>query len=227
MRRRVVLALWIAGCGFQPAPAIGDGHAIDSKADPLFDAGFLDAPPATSSLAIMVTTLGSSDLDLTTEGVIDWAHWGYQSPAGFDRKNGGTAISSLTAIPALNFSGAPFTASWTDGTPHTNVSMTSSGAGVHQGSTMTFAVAADTAMRTLRVYVGAQTAAARLDVALSDGSQIQTKMLTDATSTTNVCYAITFNAASDGQHLTISWTDTNDFGGNAFAALLEATLRVN
>jgi hypothetical protein len=45
-----------------------------------------------------------------------------------------------------------------------------------------------------------------------------------AAGTTNVCYTITFNAASAGQTLSVSWTDTNDTGGNPFAALLEATL---
>lgn len=53
------------------------------------------------------------------------------------------------------------------------------------------------------------------------------EILRNATGTTNVCYTIAFNAASSGQHLTISWTDLNDFGGFPFAALLEATLQAN
>lgn len=223
MRRSVVVSFWIAGCGFQPAPAIG--QAIDSQTTHVIDARFDDAELVTSSLAVTVTTLGNSNLDLTAEGTIDWAHWGYQTAGGFDRRNGGTTISDLAATPTLSFIGAPFTASWTDGAqPNPSVSMTSSGVGVHVGSAMVFTVAADTTVRTLRLYVGVQTAAARLDLALSDGSQMQTKMLTDATGTTNVCYAITFNAASSGQKLSISWTDTGDYSGIAFAALLEATL---
>jgi hypothetical protein len=215
----------VVGCGFQPAPAITDGRALDADTVHIIDARTLqDAPAVTSSLAVTVATLGSADLDITTEGMIDWAHWGYQSATGFDRRTGGNAISNVTTSPSLSFTGAPFTATWTDGTPHTNVSMTSSGAGIHQGSTLTFTVAADTTLRTLRLYVGVQTAAARLDLAL-DGSPMQMETLTEATNTTNVCYTITFNAATTGQNLTVSWTDTNDFGGgSAFAALLEATL---
>jgi hypothetical protein len=225
VRCGVVASLWIVGCGFQPASAITDGHALDSKVVHMDARTFFDAAVVRSSLAVTVTTLGNADLDITAEGTIDWAHWGYLGATGFDRRTGGTAISNVSTSPSLSFTGAPFTATWTDGDPHANVSMTSSGAGIHAGSTLTFTVEADTALRTLRLYVGAQTAAAQLDVALSDGTPALTKMLTDATGTTNVCYAIAFNAATAGQTLTVSWTDTHDFsGGNAFAALLEATL---
>jgi hypothetical protein len=221
--RSGVVACLLVGCGFQPMASSTDGRAGDSGT--VIDAkSILDTPAVTSSLAITVTTLGSTDLDVTAEGTIDWAHWGYLTATGFDRKAGGHAISNVTPSPSLNFTLAPFTATWSDGAaPHNNVSMTSSGVGIHEGSTLTFTVAADTTVRTLRLYVGAQTATGRLDVAL-DGSPTQTKMLTDATGTTNVCYAITFNAATAGQNLTISWSDTKDFGLNSFAALLEATL---
>jgi hypothetical protein len=230
--RSGVVACLIAGCGFQPVTAaIDDGQTIDSKTiDPLDDArnasdarAFQDAPAVTSSLAVTVTTLGSANLDITAEGTIDWAHWGYLGATGFDRKSGGDAISDVSPSPTLSFTGAPFTATWTDGAPHASVSMTSSGAGIHEGSTLTFTVAADTTVRTLRLYVGAQDAAARLDVTLA-GATSQTRTLSDSNGTTNVCYTITFNAATAGQSLTVSWTDTNDFNGSPFAALLEATL---
>jgi hypothetical protein len=78
----------------------------------------------------------------------------------------------------------------------------------------------------LKLYVGAQQATARLDVSLSDDSAPpQTKTFASAATTTNVCYTITFNAASTDAVLSVSWTDTNDAGGgSSFAALLEATL---
>jgi hypothetical protein len=225
VRRGVLVSLWVAGCGFQPTPAAitADGKLLDSQ--PIRDAPttFHDAPASTSSLDVTVTTLGSDDLDITAEGTTDWAHWGYLGPTGFDRKIGGNAISNVSTPPTLSFTGAPFTASWSDGAPHMFGTMTSSGAGIHQGSTLTFTVAAETTVQTLRLYVGAQMAQVRLDVGLA-GASPQTKTLTDTNGTTNVCYTITFNAATAGQNLTVSWTDMNDFGGNAFAALLEATL---
>lgn len=219
-----MVSLWIAGCGFKPAAATIDGQTIDSHTDDGIDAKtFHDGPAATGSLTVTVTTLGSDNLDITAEGTLDWAHWGYLGVTGFDRKAGGHAISDTDTTPTLSFTLAPFTATWSDGAPHGSANMTSSGVGVHQGSTLKFTVAADTTVHTLRLYVGAQTAAARLDVDL-EGAPSQTKMLTDATGTTNVCYTITFNAATAGQNLVISWSDMNDFGGNSFAALLEATL---
>jgi len=222
---RGLVACLVAGCGFHPTVATDDGQTIDSKTAGIIDAPttFADTPAVTSSLAVTVTTLGSADLDITAEGTIDWVHWGYLGATGFDRKAGGVAISNVSASPTLSFTGAPFTATWTDGAPHSGVSMTSSGVGIHQGSTLTFTVAADTTLRTLRLYVGVQDAAARLDVAL-DGASPQTKTLADTNGTTNVCYTITFNAAAAGQRMTINWTDTNDSGGSPFAALLEATL---
>ena len=238
MRGLVTLAsvAWLAGCGFQPqagtarrdAPASSDGP-------PLIDATvigddakmFLDAPTITGALSVTSVTLGNMDRDLSAEGTIDWAHWGYVGANSFDHKaNGGTAISDLAATPPVNFTGAPFTASWSDGMPHQNVAMTSTGVGVREGSVMTFTVAAATTSRVLKLYVGAQNATARLDVALSDDSAPpQTKTLASSATTTNVCYTITFNAATAAQTLSVSWTDTNDAGsGNPFAALLEATL---
>jgi hypothetical protein len=228
---------WLAGCGFQPnqsGTAQRDAPVGSSDGQRPLDATvigddakvFMDAPAVAGSIAVTSTTLGGMDLDLSVEGTLDWAHWGYVGTNSFDHKaNGGTAISDLAATPAVNFSGAPFTATWSGGTPHMAVAMTSTGVGVHEGSTMTFTVAASTTTRVLKLYVGAQGATARLDVSLSDASAPpQTKTLTSATSTTNVCYTITFNAASAGQTLSVSWTDTNDTGGNPFAALLEATL---
>lgn len=233
----VVWVVWAAGCGFQPAQqgvAHGDGPPAGSDGPRVVDATvtgddakvFLDAQPVNGSLSVTSMTLGAMDLDLSTEGSIDWAHWGYISSNSFDDKsNGGTAISDLAATPALMFTGAPFTASWSGGTPHPTVSGTSTGVGVHQGSAMTFTVAATTTPRTLRLYVGAQNATGRLDISLSDGSAAaQTKTLSSNSSTTNVRYTITFNAASANQMLNVSWTDTNDSTSNPFAALLEATL---
>ena len=233
----VVSIVSVAGCGFQPsglggahdAPAASsDGRDRDAA---ITDDGakvFMDGPATVlGSLSVSSMTLGNMDRDLSVEGSIDWAHWGHVAANDFDhRANGGTAISDLAATPALMFTGAPFTASWSGGTPHMNVAMTSTGVGVHQGSAMTFTVAAATTTRVLRLYVGAQQATARLDLSLSDASASPvTATFASAAGTTNVCYTITFNAASAGKTLNVSWTDTNDAGGGgSFAALLEATL---
>ncbi len=184
-----------------------------------------DAP--TGSLAVSVVRMGTQDINLTTEGTIDWAHWGIGGIGGFDHKLGGTQISNLAALPATSITGAPLTASWTNGTPNTNMSQTNTGVAVHTGTAMTFTVPAGIAPQTLRLYVGVQESAARLDLSLSDNSA-NTPALTQSNTnaTTNVQYTIVYNAASDGQTLTVRWTDTNDFGNQnqSFTVLLSATL---
>lgn len=229
--RLLVLGL-LVGCSFEHGQLIldastHDGSAPDAKQ---IDAppSFMDAPAVAGSISITVATLGSADLDLTAEGTTDWAHWGYGGTTAYSHKAGGTSISNLAAAPDVGFSGAPFTASWTNGAPQPAISKTSTGVGVHQGSNMQFTVSAGTAPQTLRLYVGAQTCSARLDVTLSDSSAMvapQTKSSTNTT--TNYQYTIVYNAASDGQQLTVSWSDTNDAGSptQSFAALLDATLQ--
>ena len=244
MGARVLALLGVAGCSFtagQPAQ-LGSGSSADAppgtggSADaklPVVDAAidakvFLDAPAVTGSIAITSTSYGNNrhDVNLSNEGTTDWAHWGYTDTSSFDHKINGSSISNLLATPSLRFTGAPLTSSWMMGTPHPNSSTNSTGVGCKQGSTMTFTVPAGTSPKTVHVYVGVQVASARLDVSLSDSSATaQTKTYSNSNATDNVEYTITYNAASAGQLLTISWTDTHDFSGSSgFAALLSATL---
>lgn len=242
MRGWLFALAWTAGCSFAPGQALTAGgggdapqpmrDALRGSADaavPIDAKVFLDGSVnVTGSLTVTATPYGSTnhDVNLTTEGKTDWVHWGYTDNTSFDRKVGGNAISNLTATPSLRFTGAPLTATWIVGTPHANATMNSAGVGTKAGATMTFTVSADTTVKTLHVYAGVQQAAARLDVSLSDGSATaQSKTYSNNTSTDNVEYTITFNAASAGQTLTVSWTDTQDFGGSsAFDALMSATL---
>ena len=78
--------------------------------------------------------------------------------------------------------------------------------------------------RTLHVYVGNKASAARLDVSLSDSSAPPyTSSQTAGGTSLHLDYTIVFNAASAGQTLTVTWTNTND-GSGGFAMLMAATL---
>jgi len=230
---RLLLLVLLVGCSFEHGRVSDDGGTGDSNqggsdARTIDASATTDASAVTGSISISVATLGTADLNLTNEGTTDWAHWGYVGAGSFTHMMGGTSISDLVTTPSLSFTGAPFTASWTNGTPQTMVSMTSSGVGVNVGSNMQFTVAAGTAPHTLRLYVGAQLASARLDVTLSDSSAtVPAQTKTSSSGTMNFCYTIVYNAASAGQTLTVRWSDTNDFGNpnQAFAALLSATLQ--
>ena len=65
---------------------------------------------ASGSLTGSVTT-PSTPINLTTEGVTDWAHWGFTSASSFDHKSsGGTEISNYTQIggtAAQQYSNSP------------------------------------------------------------------------------------------------------------------------
>jgi hypothetical protein len=232
--RPLAIAL-LAGCSFVhgagetsgPADASTMGPDASKHADAAKSIdGAPDGPP-TGSLMVTVQNMGRQNIDLTTEGTTDWAHWGLGGGSGFDRRNGGTAISNIAAPPDVSFSGAPLTASWMNGTPLGATAPTDTGIGVHEGSTMTITVPASTSTQTLRVYLGVQTAGARLDLSLSDSSATTTaQTLTSTNATQNVQYTIVYHAASNGQTLTVSWTDTKDYGNpnQSFAALMSATL---
>ncbi|MGE5181642.1 MAG: hypothetical protein ACM31C_06255 [Acidobacteriota bacterium] len=232
---RLALIASLTGCSFQhgtagaiaPSDAGGDaaGDAsgrIDAPADAHV---FLDASQPV--LSAVRTTLGQIDINLTTEGTTDWAHWGtVNQPPFFDHKSsGGSMITNVTQPPSLVVSQLPVSASWTDGTPHASVSQTATGIGVTAPAGMTFTVPAGQAVHVLRVYVASKSGTERLDVSLSDGSATAYTDSVTTGSATHYEYAITFAAASDGQTLTVAWTDTNDSTGNGFATLMSATFQ--
>ena len=233
---RVLAVGWLSACTFahgtapeqrggsqSPDDAGGGSQPVDAARDAKV---FLDSPAVVGSLVVTVQTMGSQDVNLSSEGTADWAHWGYGNKNAFDHKNGANLIGNLASGPDGSFTGSPLTASWTGGTPTSSASQTSSGVWVQNPSAMTFTVPASTTSRTLRVYVGVQDADARLDVSLSDSSATAASMtLSKSSGTMNVQYTIVYNAASAGQTLTVSWTDTHDYSGSPLSALLFATLQ--
>lgn len=245
---RVLAVACLVGCGFRPNPfqtgapdaaKAHDAPTADSSGggpDAARDASSTapdaapDAPPTiTGSLAVSSMTLGLGDQNLTSDGTADWAHWGYRSPSYvFDRKQGGSAISDVTGTPDAAIGGAGVTSSWTDGTPDATGSMDGTGYAIGQGHSFQLTVAAGTTPATLDLHVSAKCANARLDAALSDGSAPSiTKSLGSAGGLSHVRYTITFNAASAGQTLTITWSDTQDFNcgpASPYAALFSAAL---
>src|SRR6185295_17658123 len=100
-------------------------------------AGACSAASITGSIA---PDLGGS-VDLTTLGIIDWAHFGFQGQGtggpnpSETEKIGGTVIGTPTSTRGIfkfyNFS--PNTYSWTDGTPNASASLTN-GMAVNDGA---------------------------------------------------------------------------------------------
>ena len=207
------------------ADAARDARAIDAPPDALV---YRDARIVNGSLSVTSAAVPNGDTNLTTEGTLDWAHWGHGGAADFDHKSGANLISDVTVTNGaarLQIASITATASWTDGTPHAAVTGTGTGVGATQGAGLRFTVPAGVAPHTLRVYAGNKASAERLDVSLSDQSAGDYSATLNAAATAvHEVYAITYNAASDGQTLTVTWTDTAD-STNGFEMLLSATLQ--
>lgn len=240
----MMFVLAVTGCSFQAKSAqvarvdgaVGGEGSI--RGDAAIDARVIDAPPdakvfrdapdVKGSLTVTSASLPAGDTNLTTEGTLDWAHWGYTAATDFDHKIGANLMSDITVTNGasrLRIANITATASWSDGTPYLTASATGTAVGANQGAGLRFTVPAGTTPHTLRVYVGNKASAERLDVSLSDASATAYSAMQSAASTAvHTEYTITYNAASDNQTLTVTWTDTAD-STYGFEMLMSATLQ--
>jgi len=236
-----MLLVAATGCSFQAKSSQVvrvDGGEPPVGTDAGRDARAIDAPPdahvsrdarsVNGSLTVASATVPNGDTNLTVEGTLDWAHWAHGGAADFDHKSGANLISDVTVTNGaqrIQIGSITATASWIDGTPHATVTGTGTGVGANQGAGLQFTVPAGTTPHTLRVYAGNKASAERLDVSLSDNSAGAYSATLDAgTTAIHEVYTITYNAASDGQTLTVTWTDTAD-STNGFEMLMSATLQ--
>ncbi|HEX4458290.1 MAG TPA: hypothetical protein VIA18_09995 [Polyangia bacterium] len=157
----------------------------------------------------------ASVVDLTAAGALDWAHWGYANTdkTTIDRKaTSASQISDFTTVNggSATYANNPDGYSWTDGSPTPSVTSTTTGvfvAGAGAGFQLT--VPASTVPRTLVVYVGGYRSNGKLTAALSDHSAPDYSDAGFQDFVDNIygaTYTLTFNAASAGQLLTITWT---------------------
>ncbi len=194
------------------------------------------ASMAQGVLSATLSPDASTNVNLTTEGVTDWSHWGINGLVQDHKSVGGTPvgiISDQTLIGAA-YSGAYgdnfLSYTWTDGTP--TATATNSTTGIYEGGgAFQFTVPANTTSQTLKVYVGGVSATTTFTAHLSDGSApdytdstlasgADVKFAPDANHFVGV-YTIVFKAASAGQTLTIMHQQT---GGTGNITLQAATL---
>ncbi len=185
--------------------------------------GYLTGAVATPPLTV----------DLTTEGIADWAHWGLTEATSFDCKRlDNRKISNFTVLGtntvqryADNLTGF----SWSDGTPTAAVAGTTTGVfipGLTNGFQIT--ASADTNLRRLKVYVGCYGAQGNLQAYLSDLSAaafIDTS-LSNLYGNSYAVYTLDYAAASAGQTVIVLIRSLNlydlDFGN---VTLQAATLQ--
>lgn len=185
-------------------------------------------------------TSGAATVNLTSEGTVDWKHWGLsQVLSAVNEKTSATAISDLTGVGTATDSdgfGDPsyHSFSWSDGTP--TPSFSNSQEGIYRGSLTTttgmgwtFTVPADGTSRTLRVYCAVYSGTMTFSATLGDGSATaytnNTSLAVGTDGFSLGFFQIVYSAASS-TNLTISITlTTNNNGGNV--ALSAATLKLS
>jgi len=230
VRAWLATVIALAGCrqllGLDRPSLAGDA-AVDGSGDASVVDG-RDAPPdvpGTGSLVVNGALQADGDVNLTTEGTLDWAHWGLDGIGSFDHKLGANAIGDVTGTTAA-LTDVAVMASWTDGTPDRSVTATPTGLSIANGPGVMLSVAADATMRTLRLYVGGKACQGKLQLALSDGSvpaysddQFQNPATWHAT------YTIDYQTTTPGASLVVTWSDEMDLGVGGFGELLSATLQ--
>jgi hypothetical protein len=162
---------------------------------------------------------------------VDWAHWGLTSASSFNHKAGVTSqISNFAVVgtgAANRYADNAFGFTWTGGTPTASATNSTTGVyieGVGNGFQVT--VPADTTQRTLTVYVDSYHAQGKMVAHLSDASSPDYVNTTINSTGVTVQGAFTFvyKAASSGQTLSVTFTNTANNVSDANIALEAATL---
>jgi fibronectin type 3 domain-containing protein len=176
------------------------------------------ATPAAGVLAATVATAPAS-VNLTTQGTGGWYHWGdlgTLTPEQMAGISDPVNVTPVGAAPALAYySGQPNSFFWTNGSPDVSKYNDVSGSDSYNlGNGYQLVLPADTQTRVAYLYVGAYLTSGKLTASLSDGSAVNltNTSVSSPTGMTSVVYAITYKAASAGQSLTLTWTESAYYG---------------
>ena len=188
------------------------------------------AEAAGGGLTASVASIGAISVDLTAEGVSDWAQWALTTATSFNHKAGVSSQISNINVTGLRWGGngnlPDF--SWTDGTPTVSAANFSGGAMFTSlGGGYEFTVAADTNPRTLTVYVAGFRSGSRIEATLSDGSAAPYSIdVQNLNGSYRRAVTIDYSASSSGQTLTFRHTFTTPSSlGSGNIVLQAATLQ--
>lgn len=180
------------------------------------------APASGGSLSGSVATQTTNTNDLTALGTTDWAEWGFSGGSTItpdNTKSGGGSTISAQAIATTitQYTGSAITVIWSNGTPNTSGSEATGiySATAVAGNGFMLTLPADTNSRTLYVVCGGSSNTGQFGVTLSDGSAAEylDASQSNVGSSFYALYTITYQAASSGQSLVLSWVQLNN-GGN-------------
>ena len=189
----------------------------------------------------------SETVNLSTEGKLDWGHWGLWCEWAYNHKYGVPQQITYSFITIEGYPGWPgpyivpdwerggagnTPVSWTGGTPTPVVEVSSNGVSVYGdkawlGTAPGFHLEclADTSLRTLKVYVGNASGPATFTASLP-GAPTYIDTTLDGRregegANVSAVYTLSFQADSPGQRLTVELTSTD---AKYFTTLQAATL---
>jgi hypothetical protein len=171
--------------------------------------------PGQSGRPVLTVTPASvpNVVDLSTEGTLDWIHWGLRDSRSVDRKRGGSGaiVEPDGQSPRGQYANNPQGFSWRDGDPTRTTTRTPTGVyacGVGNGFTLT--VPAGAQARTLHLYAGVWRARGKLDVSLPAEGVTATASLENGGAIQNTQFTITFRAPKGGS-LRVRWATELSF----------------
>jgi hypothetical protein len=178
--------------------------------------GGVDSDAATVPYISSTTLNPSIGVGLSSEGTLDWAHWGLTKAADYNHKklaNQLQLISTLASVgtkPITLYTMDPTTFAWSDGTP-TASGMSTNGvqvAGIGEGFVVT-APAGTPEVRLLRLYVGVIAGTAQITAKFSDPKASNTMLSDLLTRETNVWYpqvmTFEYQDSAPGTTISITW----------------------
>lgn len=198
-------------------PIVPTDGGDDDAGDPgdAGDAG--DAATTVPPTLELTHAVAPANVDLTAEGVVDWAHWGINGQLTSIRKAGTPKISALTI--AYNKAGVNgglgTTFAWTNAPNGAGSSTNSVYLYQASNSSFTVRVPATKYLQTFIVWVGGDHTRGRLTASLSDNS-VGAKTDTSYASNTGsyrAQYTIRYASAGAGD-LKVVWTIDQTLGGD-------------
>lgn len=230
--------------GEQMADTTVDTSVVDSDsmdttvADSTTPPGDTAMPPADTSIDVgtgpiltgsIETLSATGTTNLTTEGVLDWAHWGHTMYSSFNHRVGANLIGKGTfTTPAYAYSMYTRQFTWSDGTPTASATVDEGIAVINNGDYFTVdAEASTTNVRALRIYAVYGKATGALTATLSDSSAPALSTMGPAASMTTIYVALVYNfrASTAGARLTVKMVKQGPTGSLNTLSLLAATLR--
>jgi hypothetical protein len=163
-----------------------------------------------------------ASVDLTALGVRDWIHWGGNGAGSVQRKQVSTGEIRDPGGARFEHAASVSSFAWTDGTPIARHQANRYGV-FQRGASGSFAVsvAGSGDLRTVRLFVGAFSAGARLDVRLSGGGDPAVREVALAAGDRFFQYVIHFRAPRDAQ-LLVTWRALTIAGGENDGVTMEA-----